>query len=308
VQMVLLCRNIQEEFPEDEDHEDKIKNTSAETYMSDDSIKMYLREIGNIPLLNADSERELAARMEQGDEYAREKLANANLRLVVSIAKHYVGGSGLPFLDLIQEGNIGLLKAVEKFDYHKGYKFSTYATWWIRQAITRAIADQSRTIRIPVHMREKMNKMRRSAREFLAHNGREPELAELAERMQMPVERIQEIFAWYTDIISLETPVGEENDSSLGDYIADDSAPEQFASTEYMMLKEEIEEILSTLTRREERILRLRFGLDDGRNRTLEEIGNEFHVTRERIRQIESRAIKRLRCRHETKKLRTYIE
>lgn len=280
----------------------------ADSLVSDDSIKMYLKEIGRIPLLNSDEEKELAVQMEQGDENARKALAEANLRLVVSVAKRYVGGSGMSLLDLIQEGNLGLLKAVEKFDYHKGFKFSTYAMWWIRQALTRAIADQSKTIRIPVHMREAMNRMTRDSRQFLGEYGREPLPEETAERMKVPVERVQEILKYFRDTVSLETPIGEEADRSLADFIADDSMPEQFAETEYRFLRDELGEVLSTLTDKEQRVLRLRFGFEDGRIRTLAEVGLEFNVTRERIRQIEARAIRRLRYTKSAKKLRTYIE
>jgi RNA polymerase primary sigma factor len=235
-------------------------------------------------------------------------LANANLRLVVSVVKRYAGGSGMSFLDLIQEGNLGLLKAVDKFDYHRGYKFSTYAMWWIRQAVTRAISDQSRTIRIPVHMMETMNKMRRASRQFLSSHGREPIPEEMAEIMKMPVERIREIYLFIGDTISLETPVGETEDSSILDFISDDSFIDQYTSVENNMLRKEIENSLLTLTDREQRIIKLRFGFEDGRARTLEEIGKEFHVTRERIRQIEVKAIKQLRCKNSTKRLKIYLE
>lgn len=276
--------------------------------ITDDSVKMYLKEIGTIPLINAEQEKELAARIEEGDEEARKAMTEANLRLVVSVAKRYVGGSGMTLLDLIQEGNLGLLKAVEKFDYHRGFKFSTYAMWWIRQSITRAIADQSKTIRIPVHMRETMNRMRNDAREFLAEHGREPLPEETADRMDMTVNRVYEIIKLFGDTISLETPIGEEEDSFLADFIADDNTPEQFAETEYGLLQKEVEHVLCSLPSREQRIIKLRFGFEDGRIRTLEEIGNEFNVTRERIRQIESKAIRKLRHKESVKRLRSYLE
>lgn len=296
------------ETKEIEDTENALQEISSDDYMTDNSVRMYLKEIGNIPLLSACEERELAKRVELGDEKAKKEMANANLRLVVSVAKRYVAGSGMSLQDLIQEGNIGLLKAVEKFDYHKGYKFSTYAMWWIRQGISRAIADQSRTIRIPVHMREQMNKIRRASRQFLVENGREPNPMEIAESMSMPTELVEEVMKYLGDTISLETPVGDNEDSMLGDFIADNDTTDQFAATEYVMLREELQEILSTLTDREQRIIKQRFGFEDGRIRTLEEIGKEFHLTRERIRQIEVRAIKRLRYKPSIKNLRSYIE
>lgn len=296
------------ETKEIEDIENTLQEISSDDYMTDNSVRMYLKEIGNIPLLSACEERELAIRVELGDEKAKKEMANANLRLVVSVAKRYVAGSGMSLQDLIQEGNIGLLKAVEKFDYHKGYKFSTYAMWWIRQGISRAIADQSRTIRIPVHMREQMNKIRRASRQFLVENGREPNPMEIAESMSIPTELVEEVMKYLGDTISLETPVGDNEDSMLGDFIADDDTTDQFAATEYVMLREELQEILSTLSDREQRIIKQRFGFEDGRIRTLEEIGKEFHLTRERIRQIEVRAIKRLRYKPSIKNLRSYIE
>lgn len=296
------------ETKEIEDIENTLQEISSDDYMTDNSVRMYLKEIGNIPLLSVCEERELAIRVELGDEKAKKEMANANLRLVVSVAKRYVAGSGMSLQDLIQEGNIGLLKAVEKFDYHKGYKFSTYAMWWIRQGISRAIADQSRTIRIPVHMREQMNKIRRASRQFLVENGREPNPMEIAESMSIPTELVEEVMKYLGDTISLETPVGDNEDSMLGDFIADDDTTDQFAATEYVMLREELQEILSTLTDREQRIIKQRFGFEDGRIRTLEEIGKEFHLTRERIRQIEVRAIKRLRYKPSIKNLRSYIE
>ncbi len=273
----------------------------------DDPVRMYLKEIGRVPLLTAEEEVELAKRIEAGDEEARRKLAEANLRLVVSIAKRYVG-RGMLFLDLIQEGNLGLLKAVEKFDYRKGFKFSTYATWWIRQAITRAIADQARTIRIPVHMVETINKLIRISRQLLQELGREPTPAEIAERMGMTEERVREIMKIAQEPVSLETPIGEEEDSHLGDFIEDQDAQAPADAASFMMLKEQLEDVLDSLTPREEKVLRLRFGLDDGRARTLEEVGQEFGVTRERIRQIEAKALRKLRHPSRSKKLKDFLE
>ena len=260
----------------------------------EDPVRMYLKEIGKVPLLSAEREIELAQRMEEGDEEAKKELAEANLRLVVSIAKRYVG-RGMLFLDLIQEGNLGLIKAVEKFDYHKGYKFSTYATWWIRQAITRAIADQARTIRIPVHMVETINKLIRVSRQLLQELGREPLPEEIAKEMDMPVERVREILKISQEPVSLETPIGEEEDSHLGDFIQDDNVPVPAEAAAQTLLKEQLDEVLDTLTEREQKVLRLRFGMNDGRARTLEEVGREFDVTRERIRQIEAKALRKLR-------------
>jgi RNA polymerase primary sigma factor len=273
----------------------------------DDPVRMYLKEIGRVPLLSAEEEIELAKRMEQGDESAKRRLAEANLRLVVSIAKRYVG-RGMLFLDLIQEGNLGLIKAVEKFDYVKGFKFSTYATWWIRQAITRAIADQARTIRIPVHMVETINKLIRVSRQLLQELGREPSPEEIAIQMDIPVERVREIMKIAQEPVSLETPIGEEEDSHLGDFIPDEDAPAPSEAASFILLKEQLEEVLETLTPREEKVLRLRFGLDDGRTRTLEEVGQEFGVTRERIRQIEAKALRKLRHPSRSKKLKDYLE
>lgn len=273
----------------------------------EDPVKMYLREIGKVPLLSAEDEIELAKRMEEGDEEAKKKLAEANLRLVVSIAKRYVG-RGLLFLDLIQEGNLGLIKAVEKFDYRKGYKFSTYATWWIRQAITRAIADQARTIRIPVHMVETINKLIRVSRQLLQELGREPTPEEIAAELKMPEERVREILKISQEPVSLETPIGEEEDSHLGDFIQDDNVPVPADAAAFTLLKEQLGEVLSTLTEREQKVLRLRFGLDDGRARTLEEVGKEFNVTRERIRQIEAKALRKLRHPSRSRKLRDYLD
>ena len=273
----------------------------------EDPVRMYLKEIGKVPLLSAEEEIELAKRMELGDEDAKKKLAEANLRLVVSIAKRYVG-RGMLFLDLIQEGNLGLIKAVEKFDYRKGYKFSTYATWWIRQAITRAIADQARTIRIPVHMVETINKLIRVSRQLLQELGREPTPEEIAREMNMPEERVREILKISQEPVSLETPIGEEEDSHLGDFIQDDQVPVPADAAAFELLKEQLNEVLDTLTEREQMVLRLRFGLDDGRARTLEEVGKIFNVTRERIRQIEAKALRKLRHPSRSRKLKDYLE
>lgn len=273
----------------------------------EDPVRMYLKEIGKVPLLSAEEEIEYAQRMEEGDEEAKKRLAEANLRLVVSIAKRYVG-RGMQFLDLIQEGNLGLIKAVEKFDYRKGYKFSTYATWWIRQAITRAIADQARTIRIPVHMVETINKLVRVQRQLLQELGREPSPEEIAETMDIPVERVREIQKISQEPVSLETPIGEEEDSHLGDFIQDDNVPVPAEAAASTLLKEQLVEVLGTLTDREQKVLRLRFGMDDGRARTLEEVGKEFNVTRERIRQIEAKALRKLRHPSRSRKLKDYLD
>lgn len=273
----------------------------------DDPVRMYLKEIGKVSLLTADEEIELAKRMEAGDEYAKMKLCEANLRLVVSIAKRYVG-RGMLFLDLIQEGNLGLIKAVDKFDYRKGYKFSTYATWWIRQAITRSIADQARTIRIPVHMVETINKLIRVSRQLLQTYGREPSPEEIAKEMGITVDKVREIQKIAQEPVSLETPIGEEEDSHLGDFIPDDDVPAPAEAAAFSMLKEQLVEVLDTLTDREQKVLKLRFGLDDGRSRTLEEVGKEFDVTRERIRQIEAKALRKLRHPSRSKKLKDYLE
>ena len=272
----------------------------------DDPVRMYLREIGRIPLLTYDEELDLAQRIIEGDEEAKQKLAESNLRLVVSIAKKYLG-RGMLFLDLIQEGNMGLIKAVDKFDYSKGFKFSTYATWWIRQAITRAIADQARTIRIPVHMVETINKLIRTSRHLLQRLGREPTPEELSEELEMPIEKVMEIQKIAQDPVSLETPIGEEDDSHLGDFIQDDDSPAPQDSAAYTLLKEQLEEVMNTLTPREAKVLKLRFGLEDGKARTLEEVGKEFEVTRERIRQIEAKALRKLRHPSRSKKLRDYM-
>ena len=273
----------------------------------DDHVRMYLKEIGKVPLLSSEEEIALAKRMALGDEEAKRMLSEANLRLVVSIAKRYVG-RGMLFLDLIQEGNLGLMKAVEKFDYQKGFKFSTYATWWIRQAITRAIADQARTIRIPVHMVETINKLIRVSRQLLQEFGRDPTPDELAKEMQMPVAKVREIMKIAQEPVSLETPIGEEEDSHLGDFIPDDDIPAPSEAAAFTLLKEQLIDVLDTLTEREEKVLRLRFGLDDGRARTLEEVGKEFNVTRERIRQIEAKALRKLRHPSRSKKLKDYLE
>ena len=285
---------------------DEITENTYEGINVDDPVRMYLREIGRIPLLTFDEELDLAKRILDGDEEAKQKLAESNLRLVVSIAKKYVG-RGMLFLDLIQEGNMGLIKAVEKFDYTKGFKFSTYATWWIRQAITRAIADQARTIRIPVHMVETINKLIRTSRHLLQQLGREPTPEEIAQEMEIPVEKVMEIQKIAQDPVSLETPIGEEDDSHLGDFIQDDDSPAPHDSAAYTLLKEQLEEVMNTLTPREAKVLKLRFGLEDGKARTLEEVGREFEVTRERIRQIEAKALRKLRHPSRSKKLRDYM-
>ena len=285
---------------------DEITDTSFEGISVDDPVRMYLREIGRMPLLTYDEELELAKKILEGDEDAKQKLAESNLRLVVSIAKKYVG-RGMLFLDLIQEGNMGLIKAVEKFDYTKGFKFSTYATWWIRQAITRAIADQARTIRIPVHMVETINKLIRISRHLLQQLGREPSPEEIAAEMEIPVEKVTEIQKIAQDPVSLETPIGEEEDSHLGDFIQDEDSPAPHDAASYTMLREQLEEVMNTLTPREAKVLKLRFGLEDGKSRTLEEVGKEFNVTRERIRQIEAKALRKLRHPSRSKKLRDYM-
>jgi len=285
---------------------DNIEAISFEGINTDDPVRMYLREIGKIELLSFEEELDLAKKILEGDEDAKQKLAESNLRLVVSIAKKYVG-RGLLFLDLIQEGNMGLIKAVEKFDYTKGYKFSTYATWWIRQAITRAIADQARTIRIPVHMVETINKLIRTSRLLLQRLGREPSPDEIAAEMDMPVDKVMEIQKIAQDPVSLETPIGEEDDSHLGDFIQDEDSPAPQDSASFTLMKEQLEEVMNTLTPREAKVLKLRFGLEDGRARTLEEVGKEFEVTRERIRQIEAKALRKLRHPSRSKKLRDYM-
>ena len=299
--------DIEEEIEDIQLTEEDLELTIPEGISIDDPVRMYLKEIGKVPLLSAEEEIELAKRMEKGDNEAKRRLAEANLRLVVSIAKRYVG-RGMLFLDLIQEGNLGLIKAVEKFDYRKGYKFSTYATWWIRQAITRAIADQARTIRIPVHMVETINKLIRVSRQLLQELGREPQPEEIAKEMNMSVDKVREIMKISQEPVSLETPIGEEEDSHLGDFIPDDDAPAPAESAAFTLLKEQLIGVLDTLTPREEKVLRLRFGLDDGRARTLEEVGKEFNVTRERIRQIEAKALRKLRHPSRSKKLKDYLE
>ncbi len=306
---LLVTSSLDDDIPPDDLEEEVIDLDLSvpEGVGIDDPVRMYLKEIGRVPLLSAEEEVELAKRMEQGDEEAKKKLAEANLRLVVSIAKRYVG-RGMLFLDLIQEGNLGLIKAVEKFDYGKGFKFSTYATWWIRQAITRAIADQARTIRIPVHMVETINKLIRVSRQLLQELGRDPTPEEIAAAMEIPVERVREIQKVAQEPVSLETPIGEEEDSHLGDFIEDEDAPAPAEAASYILLKEQLESVLDTLTTREEKVLRLRFGLDDGRSRTLEEVGQEFGVTRERIRQIEAKALRKLRHPSRSRKLKDYLD
>ena len=309
-------RHVEAQEPSNEDEAGTVKpsveiDLIPDSVSIDDPVRMYLKEIGRVPLLTADQEKELAMRMESSDEAehseAQKQLAEANLRLVVSIAKRYVG-RGMLFLDLIQEGNLGLIKAVEKFDYRKGYKFSTYATWWIRQAITRAIADQARTIRIPVHMVETINKLIRVSRNLLQKNGREPTDEEIAVEMEIPVDRVREIRKIAQEPVSLETPVGEEDDSHLGDFIEDQDAPAPADAASFMLLKEQLEDVLGTLTPREKNVLRLRFGLEDGRARTLEEVGKSFNVTRERIRQIEAKALRKLRHPARSKKLKDFLD
>lgn len=299
--------DIEPEFEDVPNVEEEIDLSLPEGISIDDPVRMYLKEIGKVPLLSADEEIDLAQRMEKGENEAKRRLAEANLRLVVSIAKRYVG-RGMLFLDLIQEGNLGLIKAVEKFDYRKGYKFSTYATWWIRQAITRAIADQARTIRIPVHMVETINKLIRVSRQLLQEFGREPTPEEIAKEMMMSVDKVREIMKISQEPVSLETPIGEEEDSHLGDFIPDDDAPAPAEAAAFTLLKEQLIGVLDTLTPREEKVLRLRFGLDDGRARTLEEVGREFNVTRERIRQIEAKALRKLRHPSRSKKLKDYLD
>ena len=305
-----LIMNDDEEITISEEDEVDMENIDLsvpEGVSIEDPVRMYLKEIGKVPLLTAEEEIDLAKRMENGDESAKKRLAEANLRLVVSIAKRYVG-RGMLFLDLIQEGNLGLIKAVEKFDYRKGYKFSTYATWWIRQAITRAIADQARTIRIPVHMVETINKLIRVSRQLLQELGREPQPEEIAKEMNMSVDRVREILKIAQEPVSLETPIGEEEDSHLGDFIQDDNVPVPADAAAFTLLKEQLVEVLGTLTEREQKVLRLRFGLDDGRARTLEEVGKEFNVTRERIRQIEAKALRKLRHPSRSRKLKDYLD
>ena len=296
-----------EEDMKDLKHADLDVALAAEGINIDDPVKVYLKEIGRVPLLSADEEINLAVRMSEGDLAARRRLSEANLRLVVSIAKRYVG-RGMQFLDLIQEGNLGLIKAVEKFDHTKGFKFSTYATWWIRQAITRAIADQARTIRIPVHMVETINKVKKVSSQLIHKNGHEPTAEEIAEELSMPADKVREIMRVAQEPVSLETPIGEEEDSHLGDFIPDDDAPAPADAASHILLKEQLSEVLQTLTPREEKVLRLRFGLEDGRSRTLEEVGKEFNVTRERIRQIEAKALRKLRHPSRSKRLKDFLD
>ena len=302
-----VVRDMDEELKEIALNEEEIDISVPDSISVDDHVRMYLKEIGKVPLLSTDDEVELARLMSEGDEAAKKRLTEANLRLVVSIAKRYVG-RGMLFLDLIQEGNLGLIKAVEKFDYSKGYKFSTYATWWIRQAITRAIADQARTIRIPVHMVETINKLIRVSRQLLQELGRDPQPEEIAKEMNMSVDKVREIMKIAQEPVSLETPIGEEEDSHLGDFIPDDDAPAPSELASFMLLKEQLMGVLDTLTSREEKVLRLRFGLDDGRPRTLEEVGKVFNVTRERIRQIEAKALRKLSHPRRSKKLKDFLE
>ncbi len=296
-----------EQQEEDDEEEGGLDLSVPKGVGIDDPVRMYLKEIGKVDLLTADEEVELAKRMEQGDEWAKQQLVEANLRLVVSIAKKYVG-RGMLFLDLIQEGNMGLMKAVEKFDYTKGYKFSTYATWWIRQAITRSIADQARTIRVPVHMVETINKLIRVSRQLLQEKGREPKAEEIGEEMDISADKVREIMKIAQEPVSLETPIGEEEDSHLGDFIEDEDSPAPASAASYILLKEQLDGVLDTLTEREKRVLELRFGIEDGRPRTLEEVGKEFGVTRERIRQIEAKALRKLRHPSRSKKLKDYLE
>lgn len=306
---LLLLDDVDDDFMKNGEEEDIDLDAIdlLEGIGTEDPVRMYLKEIGKVPLLTPEEEIDLAKRMEMGDESAKKRLAEANLRLVVSIAKRYVG-RGMQFLDLIQEGNLGLIKAVEKYDYSKGFKFSTYATWWIRQAITRSIADQARTIRIPVHMVETINRLIRTSRQLLQELGREPSAEELAEKLDMPVERVREIMKISQDPVSLETPIGEEEDSHLGDFIQDDHVQVPVDAATYTLLHEQLMEVLDTLTDREQKVLRLRFGLDDGRPRTLEEVGREFNVTRERIRQIEAKALRKLRHPSRSRKLKDYLD
>ncbi len=305
--VALESTDLENDSEENSDNEKDIEIAVDVNIAIDDHVRMYLKEIGKVPLLTAEEEVDLAGRMAEGDEFAKQKLVEANLRLVVSIAKRYVG-RGMALLDLIQEGNLGLIKAVEKFDYTKGFKFSTYATWWIRQAITRAIADQARTIRIPVHMVETINKLIRVSRQKLQELGREPSPEELAEAMDMTVEKVREIMKIAQEPVSLETPIGEEEDSHLGDFIPDDDIPAPAEAAAFTLLKEQLVEVLDTLTEREQKVLELRFGLGDGRARTLEEVGKDFNVTRERIRQIEAKALRKLRHPTRSKKLKDFLE
>ncbi|HEZ7985824.1 MAG TPA: RNA polymerase sigma factor RpoD [Ruminococcus sp.] len=300
------CENLNIEIVEDMNLDADLK-IGLDSNLTDDPVKIYLKEIGRVPLLTTEEEIELAQRMSKGDPYAKKRLSEANLRLVVSIAKKYVG-RGMQFLDLIQEGNLGLIKAVEKFDYTKGFKFSTYATWWIRQAITRAIADQARTIRIPVHMVETITKVKKVSSQLLHENGHDPSPEEIADKLSMPVDKVREIMRVAQDPVSLETPIGEEEDSHLGDFIPDDDAPAPAEAASHTLLKEQLNEVLATLTDREAKVLKLRFGLEDGRARTLEEVGQRFDVTRERIRQIEAKALRKLRHPSRSKKVKDFLD
>lgn len=310
-QYAYICKSVENDNGIEQQKGIHDMSTAPDNYVInndyEDSVKMYLHEIGKIPLLTSEEEIEISKRIENGDETAKEQMINANLRLVVSSAKRYIHGSGMSFLDLIQEGNTGLIKAVDKYDYHKGYKFSTYAVWWIRQAVTRAIADQSKTIRLPVHIREIMAKINKYTRKYVFENGTNPSISEISEQIGLNIDKTEKIIQLYSDTVSLETPIGEEEDSSLGDFISDKNVHEQFDYTEKQMMAEDVDNALSLLSDREQRILRLRFGFVDGRSYTLEEVGQEFNVTRERIRQIESKALRKLRTKKDVINMRSYI-